>query len=304
MNGEEENDSWIGFMFPFCCLFLILPMMANLTQLNKEIKKWITDNDTRHILQPWILKHGKGLYLLAIISGSAFSAVELCDSNLFQLSFFSLDLPLRQKQIFKNKRVFSVVFFENIPQIALQIVYLLIVDNGSSSNNIAVISMCFSLLSVILTLFEYNTKKFVFESEYLMVIKFKVDSPFIQNMSASEFRQQISNKRILVNHELAKILNISYLLVEQLKPTVCAEGVLITCHIRCDVPPISAMTGLKKAIATNRLPQVYVWYIYDLYTLRLTFVNVAILTHFKLTSQNNTHTQNKKTYSICCEGPW
>lgn len=35
-------------------LCIVLPVFANLFELNKEITKWTTDNDTTQILQPWI----------------------------------------------------------------------------------------------------------------------------------------------------------------------------------------------------------------------------------------------------------
>ena len=253
-SGGDGND-WVRFLFPFGCFFVIAPLMANLFQLNKEIRKWVTDNDTRGILQPWILKHGKTLYAITILAGSAFSAVELCDSHLFQLSIFCLNIPQRQKQIFKNKRIFSIVLLENIPQFCLQLIYLLFI-NTSAGTNIAFIAMIFSVASVILTLFEYNTKKFVFESEFLMVIKFKVESKEIQNMSIKTFSQRVSNKRNQVNHDLSKILSVNYHLIEQLKPISCSEGALIACHVRTDIQTSTAMDALQTAIVSQRLQKV------------------------------------------------
>ena len=228
-------------------------------QLNKEIKRWITDIDTRQILQPWIESYGKILYLLTILSGSAFSAVELCDSHMFQLPLFSLDIPQRQKQTFKNKRIFSIVLLENIPQFCIQVSYLLLID--SKNDNIALIAMCFSVLSIILTLFEYNTKKYVFESEYLMIVKFKVDSSIIKAMTSKEWIQQVANNRSCIKNEIAKTLNISYYHVEQLKPIRYPQGALITCHVRADimfVQATKAMDALQESILVGRLQKVCV----------------------------------------------
>ena len=55
-----------------------------------------------------------------------------------------------------------------------------------------------------------------------MVIKFKVESKEIQNMSITEFNPGISNKRNHVNHHL----------IEQLKPITCSQDALFACHVR------------------------------------------------------------------------
>ena len=257
---SNRNNEWILFLFPFGCLFIILPLIANLYQLNNAIKDWIVDNDTRHILQPWFLRYGKILYLLTIVCGSAFTGVELCDTHMFQLPIFSLDIPKRQKQIFKNKRIYSVVLMENIPQICLQITYLYLIGNSSSSNNsIALIAMCLSILSVILTLFEYNMRKFVMDTEYVMIIKFIIDSPAIRQMTPNEWTRRVSNKRNDINRALSKTLSLDVSNIDQLKPIPCSEGAMISCHVRCDITRIqtkTAMDLLQKSITSHQFPTV------------------------------------------------
>ena len=162
-------------MFFFSCLFIIAPVVANLKQLGKAMKEWAIDGDTRMIMQPWLRDHLHSLYIISIISGSAFSAIELCDSHLFQLSLFSMNLPKRQKQIFKNKRIFSVVLLENVPQFCLQVIYLLFFaesknNNGSTESNIAFVAMFFSVLSLLnpnKSLSLFNTSCSTIKSLYL-----------------------------------------------------------------------------------------------------------------------------------------
>ena len=256
---QGENEMWLQFLFIFGCFFIVAPITANLFQLNKEIKGWITDNDTKRILQPWIVRHGKIFYLLTIITGSAFSAVELCDSHLFQLSLFSLNIPSRQKQIFKNQRVFSIVLLENIPQFCMQVIYLFVINTNNNTDNnntnIVFISMTFSVLSIVLTLFEYTTKKFVFDSEFLMIIQFKIDSKEIQNMSGKQFDTRIGNKRKDISVALSKILRIQLHNIEQLKPVYCREGASITFHIRFEeqLDPKTAMNELEESIDSQIL---------------------------------------------------
>ena len=251
-----ESSDWLFLMFILGCLFVLLPLIFNLFQLNKSIREWIIDYNTRNILQPWILQYSKTLYLLSVLTGSAFSAIELCDSHLFELSIFSLNIPKREKQMFKNKRIFSIVLCENIPQFCLQLIYLLFVNNNN--NSITIVAMSFSILSIIITLFEYSTNKFVFESECLTIIKFNIESRKIQKMKPKQFNKQIANKRNDINHELAKILSVNYFHVEQLKPTVCSQGAAITCYIRSELQASVAMNEIHNAIQSHRLQRVCV----------------------------------------------
>ena len=118
----------------------------------------------------------------------------------------------------------------------VQVSYLLFID--SNSNEIALIAMCFSMLSVILTLFEYSSKKFSFESKYLMVLRFKVDSSVIRSMTQKEWKENVSNKREYINNYIVKVLNIDFNNVEQLKPAMYTQGAIITCHVCADVTSI------------------------------------------------------------------
>ena len=258
------TDGFYGLiLYGLGCLFLISPIVVNIIQLQKAIDKWTKDNDTRAIISPWIASYGKILYLLTIITGSAFGAVELCDSHLFQLEVFSLDLPKRHKQVFKNQRIFSIVLLENIPQFILQLIYLTIFTTNVSTNNseayITVIAMFFSVMSIILTLFEYSSKKMAIESEYVMIITFKIESQGIRIMSKNQFQKTIVNQRNDITYQISKILNVDYYQMEQLKPIRCDQGVLITCHIRSDISIIQtgdAMNKLQNSVETHRLPQV------------------------------------------------
>ena len=96
----------------FALFFIILPILSNFWQLHNSIQAWIIDVDTRQVVQGWIQNHLRTLYFFCIIFGSAFTAVEICNSNIFQLSMFNMGLNRRQKALFKNQRVFSTVLLE------------------------------------------------------------------------------------------------------------------------------------------------------------------------------------------------
>ena len=76
--------------------------------IHAEIDEWRRDDE----LSQWITENIVSLYLLSIITGSSFSSVELCTSNLFNLHKF--DMPLNQMKLnqFQNKRMYTMVLGE------------------------------------------------------------------------------------------------------------------------------------------------------------------------------------------------
>lgn len=99
-------------MFGSALLFVLLPIFSNFLQLHKSIQEWVTDIETRKVVQAWVQMHLRALYAMCILFGSAFTAIEICNSNLFSLSVFNMGLNRRQKALFKNQRVFSTVLLE------------------------------------------------------------------------------------------------------------------------------------------------------------------------------------------------
>ena len=107
-----DNDM-IHFILLSCSIFfIIVPLFANIYQLQVEIKRWMSDPDSKQVIRAWMRYNMRILYLLSFISGSAFSAVELCNSYLFQLPLFSMGLSQRDTAFFKNQRIFTIVLLE------------------------------------------------------------------------------------------------------------------------------------------------------------------------------------------------
>lgn len=195
-------------------LFLVIPTILSLFQLHREIKtKWLMSKNCREIIQPWILSYLTILYIISIISGSAFSAVEFCNSNLFRLRITYMNLPRRHKQLFRNKRIYSVVLLENVPQLVLQALFSVIMRALSA---ITLFSMIFSLISIILTIFEVSLKQHLFASENLVFIKFIVESPEIQAFGRNEFINIVEYQRFTIANEVAKVLSIDFSFIELL----------------------------------------------------------------------------------------
>ena len=67
---------------------------------------------------------GKKLIILTGICGSAYAAVELCNSRAFGLGIFNMGLTEMHLRAFHSTRIYSTIMCENIPQLIIQLWYL------------------------------------------------------------------------------------------------------------------------------------------------------------------------------------
>ena len=215
-------------IFLLSILFILLPIFISYGQLHKEMLKWAIDIETRGFVSAWIQQHLRSLYGMCIMLGSAFTAVELCNTYLFSLSVFSMGLNRRQKAIFKNERVYSTVLFENIPQVILQITYSILTRSFSE---VTVIAGIFSILSIMLSVFEHASVKMLLNIESTTIISIEVKSRGISQMSRQKFKK-FSCHRSIITNEMHKVLDVDYRLIELLQPIQTKDGVRLTFHIR------------------------------------------------------------------------
>ncbi len=145
------------FIFVGAVVFLIVPEILNLLQLRRAILQWFVDKENGLYIIKYTTEKSKIVYLLAFIVGSGFAAVKMLNSGLFKFKMFSMGLKRHQMEEFQNQRLFSIVIFENIPQIILQAIYLNIDGNFGG---IALMALLFSVFSVIISIFEVSTKRY------------------------------------------------------------------------------------------------------------------------------------------------
>lgn len=222
----------IAIIFILSILAIICPLLMNIYQLHKEIGIWMLNPDCSQIVGPWIKKRVKFLYTLSFICGSSFSAIELCNSHLFELAIFSAGLPNRMVWIFKNKRFFSVVLLENIPQIGCQLIYSILTDNFTSVTFIAAL---FSTLSALLTTIEYLTKSSLIKTESLIIVRFKLSDRSKTSFATKQEFQQKTKKRKDVEWEMGKILHVEPGHVELLRPIAVENGAMLTFYVTRDM---------------------------------------------------------------------
>ena len=164
--------------------------------------------ETAHHTHTWIENHHKVLFSLCVILGSAFAAVELCSCHLFYKSYFGLELDSQTMKSFRHLRLYSVVLFENIPQLIILILFSVLSDTVTE---ITIISAIFSMISIMISTFEFRLENILAKNNQsnaisLVAIKFEIISSDIASLSHKSF-QNIANHRRDIVYQLRKILN-------------------------------------------------------------------------------------------------
>lgn len=101
------------YLFYICVFYIVFPLIVSLIQLNIQLSKWKNDvilANTDVLI--WVQNKVIFLYFVAVICGSSFTAIALCNCYLLQQSTFSMGLSNYHKRKFQNKRFFSIVLFE------------------------------------------------------------------------------------------------------------------------------------------------------------------------------------------------
>ena len=112
-NDNNDNNDLYRILFIGCVSFIVVPLIFNIIQLHFEINKWTKDEILKSTsVSQWINTNLKFLYFIAIICGSSFSAIALCNSYLFQMPIFGMGLSYYHRNIFQNKRFWSIVLLE------------------------------------------------------------------------------------------------------------------------------------------------------------------------------------------------
>eukprot|EP01084_Bolivina_argentea_P284660 487939_1 len=154
---DFNSSTSLFIIFTGSAIFILLPLSLSLYQLHSVInKKWMNASSE---LKGWIHDNVTILYLLSFLTGSSFTAIELCHSNLFNLIQFDIPLSKREISLFKTLRIYSTIAFENVPQIGLQIWYIAI--SGSLTGEIVYISLGFSIISILIAVISMFTQKVI-----------------------------------------------------------------------------------------------------------------------------------------------
>ena len=231
-----------------CIFFIIFPLIISLIQLHLQFKDWQRFDD----INAYISDNAYMLYGLSLLLGSAFTAISLCHSRLFDI--YKLDIPLNKMQLlnFRNKRIYSVVFFENIPQILVQIGYIIsISENGS----IVYATMTFSVLSVFLTVLSIRTYKNLEESRDYVQMAVDVKGKVIYDKIS-----KCKNRIYLLRKQLSGLFGVSIKSIEVQRPTQIPNGLRVSMNIYINNTKsidINCNKLLAEAIKSGQVGQIF-----------------------------------------------
>ena len=236
MHNSKNTKNIINYiLFCLSLFFIILPICVNLYQLQNALKRWTNDNETHKLkisskINLWIISNAKSFYFLCICLGSAFSAVEICNCNIFSLTLFRMGLSRRQKSIFKNERLYSIVLLENIPQLIIQLIYCIFYD----INSITIMASTFSLLSIITSILEHGSTSTILKNEIVITVEIDLISPEIKAMSSKTFKQSCEYRKKKIEKDISIITHIDKGAIELVVVQKTKSGANATIHVRCN----------------------------------------------------------------------
>eukprot|EP01084_Bolivina_argentea_P241163 404927_1 len=212
-----------NIIFILSVMFIVIPLMLSLYQLHRVIyKKWMRSDDE---IKGWIRDNISILFILSVITGSSFAAIDLCYSNLFNLRQFDIPLSKTEISLFKTKRIYSIILFENLPQIALQCGYIASSTTVSNSS-IIYISLIFSSISIAIAVISLLTQKAIINRMDYVELTFDVIG---KDVSANTVKCQSIVKK--PQREITGILGINKNLTEIFRPTQIPNGLCVKMNL-------------------------------------------------------------------------
>eukprot|EP01084_Bolivina_argentea_P129062 228012_1 len=219
-NGKEFQFISIFFL---SIVFIIVPVIVSLFQLYFASEKhWLHNNRIR----AWLSRYSKILYLMAVLSGSAFTAVELFNSSMFALNIFYMGLSKQYLLSFMIKKVYSIVLLENCMQLILSLWYMLLLGRLEF---IPLASMIFSVISIIVAVITIILQKRIYKTQDYVYITIDITGQCIlDNIKICENR--IKN---IKSHLCTSSLGVSTQFVEIMKPFAGSiqNGIQLQIHI-------------------------------------------------------------------------
>merc|ERR1719242_298242 len=220
---NNPDDQILPIAFSICILFIFAPSLVSLLQVYYfSNAKWAHSSNK---MKKWLLRHSKILYLTAVTTGSAFTAVEIMNSSLFGLELFEMGLTQRQLISFKTHRIYSVVALENIPQLILQTWYILFYDRSGSI--IAICSAVFSLVSIIVTVLSMFMERSLINAQQHTLIEIDCCGKVIST-HADRLKRRVNQ----IEKAIAGLIGIDVALLEMLKVQIIPNGLMLLCW-RC-----------------------------------------------------------------------
>ena len=238
-------QAWMGL------IFFVVPWSINVVLLIKSENIWVCDSAIKYQMARWLLKYNKKLILLTLICGSAFAAVDLCNSRAFGMcdslfiiyfelqhlkiiasvlsvycvaysvlimkgqGIFNMGLTERHLKKFHGQRIFSTVLFENLPQLCIQIWYF--IARGDTDLVVlltfisSVVSIFFALIDVYSSLTLTSAMKLAMNNNTLQIEAYFFD---LVGTTVIENRSSFKHRPNAMRKILARLLEVDLRSVE------------------------------------------------------------------------------------------
>ena len=217
----NKNEILIVIIMICCICFILIPIILSLITLYKD-----DINTNNEEISLWINKRKLRFYISSIIFGNSFCALNIFNSNLYSLKWFSSMGLTKIKMIqFQRKRFYSINLFQNIPQIIIQCITIYIIGNKISNNYkiLIFLSIIFSIISILITIgIIYKSNKFIKNIKFYICIQFTITSQQIVNN-----RKRLKNNIHSIRDSLYKIFNDNnnnINIIECTKPLLAPNG--------------------------------------------------------------------------------
>ena len=160
--NNNYNDSTLLMLFISSCIFTLIPYIISCATGIYWILHWRASLDSAaaggsHRLTNYLNKYELFIYGLTAFAGF-YRAIDFCQTKLFYLNIFHLQLTKDELKQLQHYRFLNVVLLENLPQVCIQFYYvyytLSIVDDNfdkaqdDESDSVVFLSLLLSVLSI------------------------------------------------------------------------------------------------------------------------------------------------------------
>ena len=135
------------WLYYFALIFTIGPYILNLISSVNITRKMASDQSLSEHSKQYFRAKTKVYAILVLMSGGAFPALKMMSSNLLGLGLFSAGLSNIQLEHFRGHHVVTTVMLENVPQMALQWVFMFKLNLFT---NVVIVSFINSILNILM----------------------------------------------------------------------------------------------------------------------------------------------------------
>jgi len=216
--SDNPDSPAYQILFYLSLFFIVFPALFALLQLYFYAKKNWVHNE---YVNAWLSKYSVVLLALSLFSGSSFAAVALLNSYIFQLEYFDMGLTEKQMRDYNTRRIWSVVLFENAPQIVLQATSFGLSGKSifDAQNVIVLSSMAFSLISIVISVLSLTLEKALSKTQNRVVITMDVTGDCVQ-----ERVKQCRTMNYQVLQSVSSIIGVPVRSMEVVKPVYVKGG--------------------------------------------------------------------------------